>query len=235
MTDIIIISYKDEEDLKRCTASIREHCRDYNLIIEDNNISNVGFTRAVNAGIRKGKGEWIWLLNSDAIVKDGMTQQALLDRFSYSRKVGIVGSMQIDFDDHDLIRHGGTVQAFPNGIHKGGKISAGDCRFPEKQTWVNFASVMFSRDMYNRIGPLDESMYLLYSDSSYCFSARAAGYECWYEPQSRVYHRLNASKTVTEWHQKDLINFMRKWGIRPSDDGRTFYLSREFDRLNRLP
>jgi GT2 family glycosyltransferase len=233
-TDIIIISYKDDLEIKRCVASVKGHCTDYNLIIEDNNVNNVGFTRAVNAGIKKGTGQWIWLINSDAIVKDSQTQQALIDRFSYGAQVGIVGSMQIDYDNHDLIRHCGTIHCFPGGQHKGGYISMGHGRIPEKQTWVNFASVMFSRKMVEDIGPLDDSMYLLYSDSSYCYTARSKGYECWYEPRSQVFHKLNASKTITEWHRKDMEAFMKKWGITQIPDGRFVY-SNLFARLDMFP
>jgi Predicted glycosyltransferases len=236
ITDIIIVSYKDEAEIKRCIASIKEHCTDYNLIIEDNNIpgQNRGFSKAVNDGIQKGSGDWVWLINSDAIVKDAMTQQALIDRFSYGKQVGIVGSMQVDYDNHDLIRHCGTSRCFPAGQHKGGYISMGHGRIPEKQTWVNFASVMFSRDMIQKIGLLDESMFLLYSDSSYCYTARLNLYECWYEPRSIVYHKLNTSKTVTEWHQKDMQAFMKKWGITQTPDGRFIY-SDLFARLDMFP
>jgi len=233
-TDIIIISYKDEIEIKKCIASVKEHCTDYSLILEDNNTNNVGFTRAVNSGIKKGTGQWIWLINSDAIVKDPQTQQALIDRFSYGAQVGIVGSMQIDYDNHDLIRHCGTIRCFPGGQHKGGYISMGHGQIPEKQTWVNFASVMFSRAMVENIGLMDDSMYLLYSDSSYCYTARSKGYECWYEPKSQVFHKLNASKTITEWHKKDMEAFMKKWGITQTPDGQSIY-SDLFSRLDMFP
>jgi GT2 family glycosyltransferase len=97
-TDIIIVSYKDDLELKRCIASIKKYCTDYKLIIENNNPPNInkGFTKSVNDGINKGSSEFIWLLNSDAIVKDSNTQQALLYQFLYHQKVGIVGSMQVD-------------------------------------------------------------------------------------------------------------------------------------------
>ena len=228
-TDIILVLYGDRKDLDRCVTSIEEHCRDYKLHIIDNNQENRGFTKAVNEGILAGEAEYIWLLNQDAIVLPG-AQQALIERFSYGPKVGIVGSMQIDFDDRDLIRHGGTLQAFPAGVHKGGRISMGHCRVPEKQTWVNFASVMIRREMTRHIGILDDNMFLLYSDSDYCYWARYRGWEVWYEPKSQVLHRLNASKTITDWHRKDMKAFMDKWGI--SVDGAQ---SLVFQRLDKNP
>jgi GT2 family glycosyltransferase len=233
-TDIVIVSYKDEEPLARCIASIKEHCTDYNLIVEDNNVDNRGFTKAVNDGIKKGSASYVWLINSDAIVLEG-AQQALIDRFGYHEKVGIVGSMQLDFDNQDIIRHGGTSRAFPGGVHKGGRVSMGHCKNPEKQTWVNFASVMLGRQMINEVGLLDEDMFLIYSDSSYCYTCRDKGWDCWFEPRSRVLHKLNASKTVTDWHKKDMEVFMKKWGIAYDPNAGSFQYSPLFQKLDMFP
>ena len=233
-TDIVIVLYGDRKDLDRCVESIEKTCTDYVLHIIDNNEINRGFTKANNEGIRAGTAPYIWLINQDAIILEG-AQQALIDRFNYHDRVGIVGSMQIDYDDHDLIRHGGTIRAFPAGAHKGGRISMGHCKNPEKQTWVNFASVMLRRKMVNQIGDLDESMFLVYSDSSYCYTVRQNGWEVWYEPASRVYHKLNASKTISEWHRKDMEAFMKKWDIIFDPETKSFQYSLVFQHLDALP
>lgn len=234
-TDIIIVSYNDKEPLERCIESVKSHCSDFNLIIEDNNPPNInrGFTKAVNDGIKKGKADFIWLLNSDAIVLPG-AQEGLIMRLKSYKRAGIAGSMQIDYDNKDLIRHGGTTKAFPGGVHKGGYISMGHCRFPEKQKWVNYASVMFKREMFDQIGPLDERMFLIFSDSDYCYTARKNGWEVWYEPSSKVYHKLNVSKTTTDWHKKDMVEFMKKWGI-IQISANEFAYSPEFIKLNTFP
>lgn len=232
-TDIIVVLYGDRKDYDRLVKSIQDNCHDYNLITIDNNQENRGFTKANNEGISQGTAPYVWLLNQDAIVLPG-AQEGLIHRLNAHSKVGIAGSMQIDFDNHDLIRHGGTVKAFPAGVHKGGYISMGHCRFPEKQTWVNFASVMFKRAMAEDIGLMDESMFLVYSDSDYCFMARKKGWEVWYEPTSRVYHRLNASKKTTEWHKKDMDTFMSKWDIKVLP-GNNLLFGKEFEKLHKFP
>jgi len=233
-TDIILVLYGDRQELDRCVESVEKYCKDYKLHIIDNNKENKGFTKAVNDGILAGSAPYVWLLNQDAIVMEG-AQEALIKRIQSGDKVGIAGSMQIDFDDHDLIRHGGTIRAFPAGAHKGGRISMGHCRFPEKQTWVNFASVMFSREMIRHIGVLDENMFLLYSDSDYCYWARYRGWEVWYEPESKVYHRLGkASKSASEWQKKDMEAFMDKWRLTLLPDGRVTS-HRMFEKLDKHP
>ena len=235
LVDIITVLFGDRKDLDRLVKSIEEHCKDYNLIIIDNNPprENLGFTKANNSGISQGSADYIWLLNQDAIVLPGAMEN-LVKRLQSHPRVGIAGSMQLDYQDQNMIRHGGTLRAFPAGAHAGGYLSMGHCRFPSKQTWTNFASVMFKREMVNQIGLMDESMYLLYSDSSYCYTARQNNWECWYEPASRVIHKLNASGKTTEWHQKDMMAFMKKWGIQQLPEGRFLY-SDLFAKLDRFP
>lgn len=231
--DIIIVSYRDEIPLKNCISSIEQHCSDYELIIEDNNENNRFFTKAVNDGIKKGTSPFVWLLNSDAVVLEG-AQQALLDRFHHDNKIGIVGSCQIDPENPDRIRAGGFLQAFPSGVHEGGFVSMGHCRLPKKQTWVNGASMALRRKMLDEIGLLDESMVLLYSDSDLCFVARSKGWSVYYEPKSKVLHKLNASKKISEWHRKDMEAFMQKWGIKVLP-GNNFLLGKEFEKLHKFP
>ena len=229
-TDIIILLYGDRKDLDRCVASVEKHCSNYKLHIIDNNEVNKGFSKGCNEGILAGNAPYVWLLNQDAVVLEG-AQEALINRFSYGEKVGIVGSMQLDHDDHDIIRHGGTQRCFPSGIHVGGRVSMGHCRIPSKQTWVNFASAMLRREMIRQIGVLDEALFLICSDSDYCYMARYRGYEVWYEPRSQVLHRLGvSSKGTTEWHQKDTLAFMDKWGI-----SRTGVKSELFQKLDTYP
>lgn len=235
-TDIIVVLYGDRGDLDRLKDSIQENCKDFNLIIIDNNPpnDNLGFTKANNEGIKRGSAPWVWLINQDAIVLPG-AQEALIERFSYHPKVGLVGSMQRDYKDPDIIRHGGTIKAFPGGIHDGGRISAGHCQIPKKQTWVNFASIMLRRSMIDEIGLLDEAMFLVYSDSDYCYMARKVGWECWYEPKSQVFHRLKSSRNVSDWHKKDMEAFMKKWGILYDEKTQKFQYSPEFQKLDMFP
>lgn len=238
-TDIIIVSFNDKEPLKKCVDSIHKYCNNFNLIIEDNNPPNPNrfFTKAVNDALKKGTAPYIWLLSSDSRVINVMSQSALIDRFSYSDKVGIVGSMQLDPTPgmEGRISHAGTHRCFPGGVHKNGWLSMGHGQIPEKQTWVNGASMMIRRTMIDKIGPLDPSMIMVYSESDYAYYCRSLGYEVWYEPRSQVYHVLGASKTVTEWHKKDMEAFMKKWGITYNPETKNFTYSELFNRLDMFP
>lgn len=232
-TDIIIVFYGERDELEACIDSVERHCESYQLHIIDNNDTNRGFTKGVNEGIDRGQAPYVWLLNQDAIVLSG-AQKALIERLNFAPQVGIAGSMQLKPGDNDFITHGGTRRAFPGGLHKGGRLSKGECLVSEKQTWVNFASVMLKRELFRRIGPLDERMFLFYSDSDYCYWARCNGWEVWYEPDSRVIHELKSSKIISEWHNKDRDAFADKWGLKLKPDA-SFSCNKFFCELNARP
>ncbi len=232
-TDVIIVFYGDPEELKTCIRSVESHCENYVLHVIDNNSENRGFTKGVNEGIAGGNAPYIWLLNQDAVLLPG-AQDALIERLQSCPQVGIAGSMQISPGDMDFVTHGGTSRAFPGGVHKGGRLSRKECLIPEKQTWVNFASVMLKREMVSQIGMLDDRMFLFYSDSDYCYWARFNGWEVWYEPNSRVLHKLKASQKLSEWHIKDRNAFAGKWGIKLTSET-AFTCPRIFYDLNAGP
>ena len=161
--------------------------------------------------------------------------EALIQRMESYDKIGIVGPLQLDPNDLNRIAWGGSERCFPGGVHKGGYVSMGHCQIPEKQKWINGAAMLIRRKMINEIGFLDEMMFLLYSDSDYSFMARRAGWECWFDPYAKVLHTLGqASKNSQEIAQKDMVVFMKKWGITTDGKGNFFY-SREFSLLDTLP
>lgn len=225
ITDIIIVSYNDAVPLKSCLMSILDNCKDYNIIIVDNNRTNRGYTKGVNYGIARGCGEYIWLLNSDAVVLP-KAQDELIARIESMSEIAMASSMQLDPQSPDDQRYGGVANCgYPYGIHKSGKVSYHNNMTPKKEIWLNFASVMIKRSLYTKIGPLDERYYMYYSDSDYCYTARKAGYECWYEPESRVLHKLNSSSNsiLVDIDKKE---FEKKW-ISDSKSG--------WDQLSILP
>jgi GT2 family glycosyltransferase len=190
--------------------SVYDHTHDYIISIIDNNVVNKGFTTAVNEGIRLGKAEYVWLLNSDATVLANCLVK-LTDRIKSDAKIGIVGSCQLDPNNQDIIKHGGTTAAYPFGVHAGGMVSMGHCQIPTKQKWVNFASILLRRKMIDEIGLLDEKFFMYYSDSDYCYTARSKGWSIYYEPESRVLHKLNASSKSSTHMESDKKYFESKW------------------------
>ena len=173
---------------------------------------NGGFAYANNAPIRdalsKEKPEFVYLLNPDTVLRPGAIAP-LLKILRTNPKAGIVGSRLEDPD--------GTVQIsafrFPSiwseldtGARLGvvskllrSYIVAPKAPSELSQTdWVAGASMMIRRDVFESISLLDEDYFMYYEEVDFCKRAAAAGWQCWYVPESRVVHLVGQSSGVTK-------------------------------------
>lgn len=97
---LIIPTYNNPDQLKRCLRSINSQSFDnYEIIVQDD-ITHAGLSAMRNAGIEKAKGDYLMFVDSDDILEDG-TLRALNDA-------------TIKFSEADIIE-------FPVVVHEGAK------------------------------------------------------------------------------------------------------------------
>jgi len=64
--------------------------------------------------------------------------------------------------------------------------------------WVPGASLMVKREVFDAVGLMDENYFLYYEETDFCLQAKRAGWDCWYVPQSRVFHVAGASTGMVD-------------------------------------
>jgi GT2 family glycosyltransferase len=67
----------------------------------------------------------------------------------------------------------------------------------EQVDWLPGASMLVRKEVYETAGLMDETYFLYYEETDFCLSAKRAGWECWYVPESRVMHIAGDSTGVT--------------------------------------
>jgi hypothetical protein len=173
---------------------------------------NGGFSFGNNAAVREllespSPPSYIWLLNPDTLVRPGAVS-ALIDFLERRPDVGVAGG-RLEFPD-------GTPQTaafrFPSlageleDTIRIGFVSRMLARFrvpiPPREhdhrcDWVNGASMMIRREVFETIGLMDEKFFLYFEETDYCRRARAAGWHVWHVPESRVVHLEGQSTGVT--------------------------------------
>ena len=218
MVDVIIPHYGNDEDLNLCTGSLEADPCISDVLVIDNNADNLGFTKAVNKGIKhfwKTDNEFVAIVNNDTEIFEGGFSP-MIERMNLNPKAGIVCPMAILHSDKDLIQHAGGDQAFPNGIHFSGLRSLDQCSEPARRKWLSFVVVLIRKAAILETGLLDENMFLIASDSDYCYRLRYAGWECWYEPKSIWTHKCGESSAATSAdsltiQRTDMFYFYKKW------------------------
>jgi GT2 family glycosyltransferase len=158
------------------------------------NQSNLGYAGGCNAGIRASCGETLIVLNQDTRVHQGWLK-GLVDAARRPR-VGVVGC-KILYPDGETLQHAGGWVEWPRGIagHYGAyERDEGQWDAPRQVDYVTGAAMAFPRQVYDRVGPLDEGYWPgYYEDVDFCSSALRAGYEIWYTPEAVMRHAESTS------------------------------------------
>ena len=154
---------------------------------------NTGFCKAVNAGIRLSRGEFVLLLNNDVVCDPEMVGQlhrAIVSRpeaFSCCAKlVQMADPSRID-DAGDF--YSALGWAFARG--KGERSTRYGRQ--EKVFACCAAAAIYRREILEKIGLFDERHFAYLEDIDVGYKALRLGYENWYIPQALVYHAGSAT------------------------------------------
>jgi len=157
---------------------------------------NLGFSGGNNAGISAADGKYILLLNNDTEVESGFLEP-LVEHMESCPGTGIVSPKIYYYDNVGMIQYAGSSGINPytgRGNFIGHNQMDADV-FNEAgvTAYSHGAAMLFSRELLNKIGPLDEQYFAYYEELDFCERARKAGYEIHYVPQSTVFHKESMS------------------------------------------
>lgn len=173
---------------------------------------NGGFAYGNNLGLRElereGRVDFVHLLNPDTVLRPGAID-ALVDFLRANPRAGLAGGIFENGDGSEwaiAFRFPSVLSEVEQGVRLG-LVSRLLSRWRVAMTmgqdaaqvdWLAGASMMVRREVFSRIGGLDESFFLYFEETEFCHRAKAAGYEVWYVPSSRVVHIAGQSTKVTE-------------------------------------
>ena len=219
-TAIIITNYNGYSDTKKCLESIKNSIyKDYFVVVVDDcspnleNIldidkefsdidivvtqtkNNLGFAGANNWGInfaQEFSPRYYMLLNNDATV-DEYTISRLIDE---ADATNIVGPCIFKMNDPNIVwSAGGEIgeqDGVPYNIGNGMELSE---EYLEKRDvrFLSFCCVLFSAEILEQVGQLDESLYMYSEDVDFCLRASRKNIKCIYCPEAVVFHKDGGS------------------------------------------
>lgn len=215
---IVISNYNGWQDTLACLESLRQQTvQDFEIILVDDASTNdsvrqlqqrlppngvllpqrvnAGFAAANNIGIRRALqdgAEWIMLLNNDTVCKPDMLEQLLRQT-----PAGAVSCPKMLFmDPPDVIWFaGGSLDARTGKVtHLGGHCKDGpEFSRPMRISFVTFCCVLLPRQVVEKVGFLDESLFMYCEDLDYCIRLRQAGVEMWYLPDAVLHHKAGGT------------------------------------------
>ncbi|HLZ32310.1 MAG TPA: glycosyltransferase family 2 protein [Chloroflexota bacterium] len=154
---------------------------------------NAGFSGNVNAGFRAARGEILCLLNNDAQAEPDWIA-ACVDTLSARPSLGSVAS-KVLFADRQTINSAGDLFCRDGAARQrgAGQPDAPVWNVPGPVFGATGGAAAYRRAMLADTGLLDEAFFMYLEDVDLAFRAQLRGWDCYYQPLARVYHRGGAT------------------------------------------
>lgn len=260
---IIIPHYKTPEILAECLDAILREVKGifYEVIVSDGETDeksierlekkyprvffigtkeNVGFARLVNVGLEEARGEYVFVINADILIKNGDDVSKIIDYVERNSDVGFLGPRLLNLD--------GSVQqtyfrnytfltvlarrTFFGKTRLGRKIldrfnyGDVDMKNPFDPDWILGAAFLMRRENLSKIGGrLDERYFMYFEDADLCRSFKEAGLRVVYFPSTGfVHHHARSSdrggglfdvlqNELTRIHIASYARYLWKWNV----------------------
>ena len=162
------------------------------LILE--NERNEGFAAGCNRGIRESSGEWIFLLNDDAVADPSAVEELM--RFAASRpEVGMLACRVMRYRDPAFFDSTGLL-IYPDGVSRPRawqEKDLGQYEVADEVLAPHGAAAALRRSMLDEVGLFDEDYFAYLEDLDLGVRGQLAGWTCWYVPGARIRHHKSAT------------------------------------------
>lgn len=210
---IVILSWNGLGLLKECLPSVlraigvyREDCE---VLLIDNGSSdgsaeyvrnnfpqvrilsledNFSFTKAMNRGIGKARGDVVIVLNNDVVVEEDFIAP-LVRHFREDKNVFTVGAKML-FWDRKTLNFGRAKGDFRCGFFR---RTIGDSSFAVNSLYASAGGSAMDKDKFLKLGGFDEDYGVYWEDLDLCYRAWRRGWKTVYEPRSVIYHKVHAT------------------------------------------
>lgn len=183
-------------------GSIEMVRRDFPQVHVIENHENVGFARANNMALSKSTGDYLLLLNPDTVVEND-TFVRCVDFIVQHADCGGLTVKMVDGKGNFLRE---SKRGFPSPAASFYKIAGLTRLFPHSKRFAAYymghlgeddvneieilpgAFLMLRREVYDKIGGLDETYFMYGEDIDYSWSIKLAGWKNYYLPTTRIIH-----------------------------------------------
>jgi len=200
------------------------------------NNQNFGFAKANNQAIAKAQGKYVLLLNPDTEFTED-TLKPIAQKMDADESIGVLGCRLLNSDgtlqpsvrrfprkrdilvilfkldrifpkllDHYLARDFSYTQPPPNPLlSKGGGVSM------EQVHQVMGAFFLVRREVFEKIGLLDEEYFIWFEEVDFCRRVWQNGWKVVYYPNISIVHHSSKSFAQAQTWKKQLWFFQSAW------------------------
>jgi GT2 family glycosyltransferase len=213
LVSVIIVNYNGRDFLRECLESLRNQTyAELELILVDNasedhsadraeefygrpltlirNDRNEGFAGGNNRGFRAAHGEWVLLLNNDAVA-DPNAIENLVGFGGRHPEAGMLACRVAQYDRPHFFDSTGLL-IYPDGVCRSRgwqEKDTGQYDQPQEVLCPHGCAGMYSKAMLDDTGHFDEAYFAYLEDLDLGMRGQLRGWKCFYVPNARFRHR----------------------------------------------
>ncbi len=186
------------------------------------NSRNLGFAPANNQALKKAKGKYLLLLNTDTVVPKNLLE-VLVEKMKTDSKIGALQPKILMMDSPKVLDNCGS---FLNSLgftnHWGFGQKDGDAFNRERQVFAVKGACLFTkRDVVEKTGLFDDDFVSYFEESDFCWRVWLAGYKVLYYPKVSIYHKVGFTskklpQTEVNFHgiKNRILSFIKNFELK---------------------
>lgn len=215
LVSIVILNWNGLEDTKLCLEYARKlDYPNYEIIVVDNgsskdqkeylskvkdivyidNPKNRGFAGGQVDGFNSAKGDYILLLNNDAVIQSDYLKEAM--PIFKDSSVAVVGGRSYFWnDDEPLLNLRNRFYSYMtiDPITAETTLNMSDYGTLQEANVVSGSAVIVRREVIDKVGYLWEDFFAYYEETDLFARIKRAGYKIMYNPKLHIWHKNGAS------------------------------------------
>lgn len=233
-TAVVILNWNGAQHLETYLPSVAEHSKEARVIVADNGSTdeseavvnrfegvewlalpqNYGFAEGYNRALKQIEADIYVLLNSDVRVTANWLE-APLNRIVNDESVGAVQPKILADQRPSAFEYAGAAGGYIDALgypYCRGRIfdtveeDKGQYDDAVPVDWATGACCFVRASAWHALGGLDGSYFAHMEEIDFCWRLRRAGYSCWVEPSSMVFH-LGGGTLQYASPRKTYLNF----------------------------
>jgi GT2 family glycosyltransferase len=228
--NVIIITYHSKTIIEKCIDSlVASEGAKVSITVVDNaskdgtdalveqkypfvtllrNRKNVGYSQAINKGVRNTNSDFVIIANAD-VVFDCDAVHKLIRYLNRNPEVGVVGAQQV-FPDGKWQRSYGNVPGIIDSVKNLVGITTLHNlirrfawprkidKYPKNVGYIDGAAMAIRKEAYESVGGFDENFFFYGEEADFCFRLRKSGWGVVFLPLTHIIHIRGGSSTKVE-------------------------------------
>lgn len=188
--EIIVIDNASKSD------EAKEIHSKYPFVVTIRSNENRGFSGGNNLGITQAKGDYLFIINNDTLIKeDHLTE--LIDRLEQNPVIsGVSPKIRFAVPPYS-VQYAGFTPLTPITLRNEtigyNCLDDGNYDTAHSTPYLHGAAMLLKKEAIDRVGLMPEIYFLYYEELDWSISMQKAGYELWYDPCQTIFHKESQS------------------------------------------